>query len=147
MLTLKDRRVERGGLDTLVDPVDENSEACLRERSVRLRGVGSTVSCSGNEEQAVPVIERGAFVEGHVWVHDLADRLVIAHGRSCGNAVVGLAVEGKDLAARVVEGRQVRPGRMQSVLVGLPAFDYPTFKRVVGDTVEVGKVELLGSWR
>ena len=48
-------------------------------------------------------------------------------------------MEVKGLTARAVEGRQVRPGRVQSVLVGLPAFDDPNFERIVGDAVEVGE--------
>ena len=71
--TLEDSRVERGWLDALLGPVNENSEA-------RVRDIGSTVGCSRDEEEAVPVVERGgAFIKGHVWVHYLADGLVVVH--------------------------------------------------------------------
>jgi hypothetical protein len=140
LLVLEDGRVERYGLDAFLDPVDENSEVRLRERSVRLIGVGRAVRGSWHEEEFVPIIERGgAFIERQVRVHGAADRLVVAHRRGGGDAVVGLAVEVEDFAPGRVEGRQVRSGRVQRVLVGLPAFDHPAFERVVGDSVEVGE--------
>jgi len=66
--------IQGGWYDSVFNPIDHDREIGLWERTVWLRGMGTAMSSSRDEEEVIPVPECGsAVIVRHVRVHNAAN--------------------------------------------------------------------------